>query len=126
MRLQLGPAPGGADFSGAWNSFPGAAIIVQQQVATLDAEGADDNIDRLADRAALAAEKAVVRRRFDRQVGLEQRHRLKSPQAALDVAGLSLGPQSLQNLAQDQIADQQRNHRYQLAEATDRTGHGVV
>ena len=35
------------------------AIVVQQQVATLDAEGADDKIDRLADRAAAAAEKAV-------------------------------------------------------------------
>ena len=68
------------------------AIIVQQQVATLDAEGADDKIDRLADRAAPAAEKTEVRRRSDCQVWVEQRHRLKSPQAALDEAGLSLGP----------------------------------
>src|SRR6266446_10338195 len=75
------------------------AIIVQQQVATLDAEGADDKIDRLTDRAAPAAEKAMVRRRFDRQVGVEQRHRLKSPQGALDEAGFSLGPQSLQDFA---------------------------
>src|SRR6266478_2453854 len=102
------------------------AIIVQQQVATLDAEGADDKIDRIADRAAPAAEKAVIRRRFDRQVGVEQRHRLKSPQAALDEAGFSLGAQSLQDFAQDQIADQQRYRWYQLAEAADRTGHGVA
>ena len=64
------------------------AIVLQQQVATLDAEGADDKIDRLADRAAPAAEKAVVRRRFDRQVGVEQRHRLKSPTNS-GIAGIS-------------------------------------
>src|ERR1700730_13145520 len=44
------------------------AIVVQQQVATLDAEGANDKIDRLADRAAPAAEEAGGRRRFDRPV----------------------------------------------------------
>jgi hypothetical protein len=99
------------------------AIVVQQQVATLDAEGPDDKIDRLADRAAPAAEKAVVRRRLNRQVGVEQRHSLKSPQAALDEASFSLGPQSLQDFAQDQIADQQRYGWYQRAEPADRTGH---
>ena len=68
------------------------AIVVQQQVATLDAEGADDKIDPLADRAASPAGKAVVRRRLTARSGsssdtVSNRRKPRSTRR-----GLSLGP----------------------------------
>src|SRR5215467_8714031 len=91
------------------------AVVVQQGVPALDAESADDQIDSLADRYPPGAQRAVIGGRLDGQIGIEQRDDGEAPQSAFDKPCLAIRAQSLQHLAQDQIPDQQRLHRYQCA-----------
>jgi len=77
---------------------PKIAIAVQQGVAALDTEGADNEVDRLADRDPPAAQESVVHGRFDRQLRIEQRDGLETPQRPFDESRLRLIPQTLQDL----------------------------
>src|SRR5579884_590291 len=102
------------------------AIVVQQRMSSFDAEGGDDEIDRLADRYAFAAQKSVIRGGLDRQFGIEQRDCPEAPQDALDELCFALDPQSLQHLAENQIADQQWPRRDQRAKPAYRIGRDIV
>ncbi len=83
------------------------AIVMQERMATLDAEGPDQDIDRFAHRHALAAQEAIVGRRADGQIGAGQRNEIKSAHRLLDLIRLAVRPQPLKNLAKDEIADKQ-------------------
>src|SRR3954453_23359763 len=59
------------------------AVGMQQHMAALDAERADDQVDRLADRDPLAAKKSIVRGGDHCQSGVAQRNSLESAERAL-------------------------------------------
>src|SRR5258708_7946086 len=50
------------------------AVIVQQRVAMLDAEGPDNDIGRLADRDAQLSQLAIVSGSARGKIGIEERH----------------------------------------------------
>lgn len=51
-----------------------SAVLVQQRVAVLDAERADDDIDRPTNRDALAPEMAIIPDALNGQAIIEQRY----------------------------------------------------
>ena len=73
-------------------------VAVQQGVAALDAEGADGEVDRLADRDPAPAQETVVRSGFNREIPIEQRDRLEPPQRAFDEFCLRFISETLQDL----------------------------
>ena len=83
-------------------------VIMQQRAAMLDAEGADDDVGRLADREAQRSQFAIIPGGAAREITVEKWHERISTQSALDALGMSLVPRALKDLEQDEIADQER------------------
>jgi len=55
-------------------------VAVQQGVTALDTNCADNEVNRLADRDTAAAQESVIRGLVDRQLRIEQRYGVKTPQ----------------------------------------------
>ena len=84
------------------------AVIVQQRVAMLDAECADDEVGRLADRDAQLSQLAIVPGGARGEIGIQKRHKSIPAHSAFDARSMSFIPGALKNLEQDEIADQER------------------
>ncbi len=83
-------------------------VIVQQRVAMLDAESADDDIGRLADRDAQPPQRAIIPGGARSEIAIQKPHERIPAQSALDARGMGRIPGSLENLEQNEIADQER------------------
>jgi len=83
-------------------------VIVQQRVAMLDAEGADDDVGRLRDRDAQAPQRTIIPSGARSEIGVQKRHERIPAQSAFDARGMGPIPGALENLEQNEIADQER------------------
>lgn len=88
-----------------WREIP---VIVQQRVAMLDTEGADDEVGRLADRDAQPPQRTIIPRGVRREIGIQKRHERIPAQSAFDARSMGLIPGALENLEQNEVADQER------------------
>lgn len=84
------------------------AIVVQQCMAVLDAERADDDVGRLPDRDAQLSQFSIVPRRARGEIGIQKWHDNVVPQSTLDARGMRVITGALKNLKQDQVPDQER------------------
>ncbi len=84
------------------------AIIVQQRVMMFDAEGADDDVGCLADRNAQFPQLAIISRGTRGEGRVQKRHDSVPAQAALDARSMDLVSGALENLKQNEVADQER------------------
>src|SRR5260370_41583289 len=84
------------------------AVIVQQRMAILDAEGTNDNVGRLANRDAQISQLAIVPGGARGKGGIQERHESISAQSAFNARRMGLVPCALKDLEQDEIADQKR------------------
>src|SRR5258708_6504000 len=84
------------------------AVIVQQRMAMLDAEGTNDDVGRLANRDTQISEFAIVAGGARGKGGIQERHESISTQSAFDTRRMGLVPCALKDLEQDEIADQKR------------------
>ncbi len=101
-------------------------IGMQKGVALLDAEGANQNIDRLAYRHTLAAQEAVIGSRANCQLRIGQRDDIESAHRLFDKRGLPVRQQTLKNLAEDQIANEKPLPSYELAQRPNLEGGAIV
>jgi hypothetical protein len=101
-------------------------VAVQQGVTAFDTECADEEVYRRSDRDPAAAQEAIVCSRFDRQLRVDQRDCFEPYERPLNEPRLRVGRKTLQNLAQDQVSDQQRRCRYQLSKPADRLGDDII
>src|SRR6516162_6313920 len=95
-------------------------------MTAFNAECANENVDRLSDRDPPTPQDAVVRCSFYRQFRVEERNSLESPERPLYEPRLRVSSETLEYFAQDQVSDQQRRGRYQLAKSTDRLGYDII
>ena len=79
---------------------------MQQHMAALDAERADDQVDCFADRDAVGAKAAVIGGRGDSQIGVEESDRRKLQQCFLELPRDPIVSGTLQNFQQNEVADQ--------------------
>ena len=84
------------------------AVIMQQDVAMLDAESADDDVRGLADGDAQRPQLAIIAGGTGREITIEKRYDRIPAQSALDALSMGFVPGTLKDLEQDKIADQQR------------------
>jgi hypothetical protein len=77
-------------------------------MAVRDAEGADQEVDRLSYDNAETAQAAVMTCRAHREFRVHYRHEREFPQSGFKPAGVVLVANSLQHLAEDEIPDQDR------------------
>jgi hypothetical protein len=75
-------------------------------MAALEAEVRDDQVDRLAHRYAARAQGAIVPRRAHCEVVVEQRYDRELAEVALDARRMGLVTRALQDLQEDQVADE--------------------
>jgi hypothetical protein len=71
------------------------AVIVQQRMATFDAEGADDDVSGLADRDAEFSQLAIVAGGTRCQVGVQKRDEGINAQSAFNARRVGLVPGAL-------------------------------
>ena len=100
-------------------------VAVQQGVTALDGECADEEVYRLSDRDPAAAQKSVVRGGLYGELCVNKRYDFKLAQRIFHQPRFRIGAQTLQDLADDQIADQQRRCRDKLSQPADRLGDDV-
>jgi hypothetical protein len=81
------------------------AVVVEQRRAILDAPGADQKVDRLAHRNAEPAQGTKITGGKDRIAIPGHRHDVEAAQQRFDFARCPLAGETLQNLAQHQIAN---------------------
>ena len=74
----------------------------------LDAEGADDDVGRLANRDAQISQLAIVPGGARGKGGIQERHESISAQSAFNARRMGLVPCALKDLEQDEIANQER------------------
>lgn len=74
-------------------------------MAPLDAKGADNQIDRSANRIPSAAQESVICRGLHGQLWINQRHNLKFTQRLFDKPRLLVVAEALQDLAEDEITN---------------------
>jgi hypothetical protein len=91
-------------------------------MTAFDAECTNEKVNRLSNRDPSTPQDAVIRCSFYRQFRVDQRNSLESPERPLYEPRLCVSPETLEYLAQDQVSNQQRRGRYQLAKPTDRLG----
>jgi hypothetical protein len=84
---------------------PEIAIIVQQRPTIFDAPGSDQEIDGLANGHAASAQRPEIAGRRDHNRISRHRHDFEAAQKSLDLTGSPFAIQTLQNLAKDQIAE---------------------
>src|ERR1700730_4370217 len=82
---------------------PKIAVIVQQWPAVLDAPGADQQVDGLADGDAAPAQRTEIAGRRDGNPVAGHWHYLEAPQQGLDVSSRPLAVKALKYLAKHQI-----------------------
>ncbi len=80
-------------------------VVVQQQVAVLDTESADNDIGRFADRNAQFSQLVIVPGGAKGKIGAEKRHESILAKSAFDLRGMRLISGALKNLQQDEVAD---------------------
>ena len=85
------------------------AVVVEQRMAMLDAEGADDDVSGLTNRNAQFSQFAIVAGGAWGEIGTQHRDERVTTQTALDARGMRFVPGALQDFEQDQITDQQRH-----------------
>ena len=83
-------------------------VIVQQRVAFLDAESADNDVSRFADRNAQLSQLAIVSGCTRGGIAIQQRHERIPAQCAFDTRGMLVIAGALKNLEKNKIADQKR------------------
>ncbi len=83
-------------------------IVVQQGVVVLDAESADDNVGRLADRDAQSSQGAVITGGADGEIRAQEMHEGISTQCMFNTHGMFLIAGALKDLEQNEVANQQR------------------
>jgi len=83
------------------------AVIVQQRMATFDAEGADDDVGGLADCDAQFSQLAIVAGGTRGQVGVQERDESITAQSAFNARRVGLVPSALKDFEQDEITDQE-------------------
>jgi len=74
----------------------------------LDAECADDDVGRLADRDAQFSQLAIVPGGARGKIGIQKRHESIPAQSPFNAPSMSLIPGALKDLEQDEIANQER------------------
>ena len=80
-------------------------IGMQELMAALDAERADDHVDRLPDRNATRPQQPIVSRGLDRDCLVQHWHHWILTQVSFDSRRMRLIAGTLQHLQQDQVAD---------------------
>src|ERR1044071_8793839 len=93
---------------------------MQQGVAALNAERADDQVDRFADRDTPSAQISIVSGSLDGEIGVAKRYDFKDLHGGFDLSRCDVRPDAAQDLAEDQISDQQVRPGHQRAKARDR------
>ena len=78
-------------------------------MVVLDAIGADDQIGRLADRDAEAAQQAIIRGRLNGEHRAQHLHHFKLAEIIVHATGVCGVSRSLQDLQQNQITHQKAN-----------------
>ena len=73
------------------------AIVVQKRAAAFDAEGADDDVIRFADRYALISQRPIVSRCARREIAVKKRYDLEPAQTTLNARRVKLIPRALKN-----------------------------
>src|SRR5579863_6120991 len=92
---------------------------MQQRMPALDAERTDHHIERFADGDAASAEKPVIGSCLDSQFWVRQSNDLVLTKCAFDQPRLRFGAETLEHLAQYQIAHEQRPLGNERAETVD-------
>jgi hypothetical protein len=83
------------------------AVVVQQRVALLDAERANDQVGRLADGDALAPQHAVIMRRLHGNSLIQHRHDIERSQVPRESNRMGFIARALQHLQHDNVTDQE-------------------
>ena len=83
-------------------------VVVQQQVATLDAESADDDVGGVPNRNAQLSQFAIVAGCTRSKIAIQQWHEGVPAQSALNARGMGVIPGALKNFQQNKIADEKR------------------
>src|SRR4051812_4225120 len=89
------------------------AVVVKQRAAALDAECANDDIVRLADRYPHISKTPVIPGDARREIGIEKRHDVELAQSTLDARRVRFVSRALKNFHEDEVADKywRRDHR---------------
>lgn len=106
-----------------WVEVP---IVVQQGVALVDAESADDQVHGLAHGNPAGAQGPVIRCRPRGAIGVQQGHDFEAAERALDPGSLGIATQALQHLQQDQVTDQDQFPADDLPQENDASGAAIV
>jgi hypothetical protein len=85
-----------------------AAVVVQQRVTAFDAKRADDNVGGLTDGDAQLPQLAAVPGGARGKIGVQHGHKGIPPQSLFNMRGMGLVPGALENVEQDEVADQER------------------
>src|SRR3954453_104109 len=80
------------------------AVTVQELVTIGDAEGTDQEVDRLANGDAAGAQLAIVEGRTNRQLSIDHRRERQSIQCTNERVGFPFVPHTLEQLAKDEVA----------------------
>ncbi len=83
-------------------------VVVQQQVATFDAESADDDVGGLANRNAQLSQFAIVPGCTRSKIAIQQWHEGVPAQSAFNARGMGVIPGALKKFQQNKIADEKR------------------
>src|SRR5579863_8478818 len=83
-------------------------VVVQQRVAALDTEGANDDVGRFADRDAQVSQPAIVPGGARGKIGIQKRHESIPTQFAFNPRSMGFISGALKNFEQDEVADQKR------------------
>src|SRR5882724_7214015 len=102
------------------------AIIVQQAVPALNAEGRDDEVGGRANCDSMSSERPIVSRRLHGDAVVEHAFDFELAHFPLDLLGVQIVARPLQNFEQDNIANDDPGEILDCLELTNGFGAGLA